>query len=106
MDRAEHPPRFARFVPNDIALAVHKTNFTVRPDDTVFGLVTRAATSCLSERLYHLLSIFRVNQLLNSRKIDDLLLGRDAEHAIGFVRPGDAAGSQVALPVAEVRDPL
>src|SRR6185369_11217879 len=76
------------------------------PDDAVFDVVSQPAVHRLGHGRGPPLTVGGVEHFLNVTKAEAALLRRQPEDAIGFVRPGIAIRDEIALPVADVGDPL
>ena len=103
---AELANRTIGLVPCDITLAVHHANHAVRPHHPVFDVVARTAVQRDFARRGGLLTVLGMDEahpaLLPLRKIERL----HAENAARLVGKRDVAVEIVALPPADMCDPL
>src|SRR5260370_6253576 len=103
---AEHAKEPARLVPDHIALTTHEAHLAVGPGNAIFDVVAPATPKRLRHGCRPRLTGCRVEQLLDVVKRQDAFLRPQAQDAVLLVRPRVAVRRELALPVADVGDPL
>ena len=103
---AEHTEWPARLVPHHIALTADDPHLAAGPNRAVLHVVPRPAPKRRRLCCRSHVTVCGVEQLLDVVKGQDAFLRPQPKDPVGFVRPGVAVGSEIALPVADVRDAL
>ena len=85
LDDAEDASRTGRLASSHVALAVDGPHLAVAARDAVLHVVAGAAPLRLRRRPHHGLPILRMDEILESGKVDGGILWRQPEDAVGLV---------------------
>src|SRR5258706_16211505 len=100
--RAECAARPARLILNGTAEAMYEPDLAIRPNHAILH-VKGFPSQCSGDGLGMQRPILRLDHLF---EVPDRVLRRQSEDSVGFLRADDFAALGIALPMADMRDPL